>query len=30
VTYEEVKKQLNYVPKRYQKYQKLWNEKFRE
>ena len=26
--YAEVKKELNYIPKRYHKYKKLWNKQF--
>ena len=29
-TYKEVKKAVNYIPKRYYKYKKLWNKQFRE
>jgi len=27
-TYTEVEKELSYIPKRYHKYKKLWNEQF--
>ena len=29
-TYEEAKKAIGYIPKRYYKYKKLWNEQFSE
>ena len=29
-TYKEVKKVVNYIPKRYHRYKKLWNEQFGE
>ena len=28
--YKEVKKAIRYIPKRYYKYKKLWNEQFSE
>ena len=28
VTYEEAEKAIGYIPKRYYKYKKLWNEQF--
>ena len=29
-TYKEVKKAVNYIPKKYHKYKKLWNKQFGE
>ena len=29
-TYKEIKKQVGYIPKRYYKYKKLWDEQFGE
>ena len=29
-TYEETERQIGYVPKRYYKYKKLWNEQFKK
>jgi len=29
-TYKETKKQVGYIPKRYYKYKKLWDEQFGE
>ena len=28
VTYKEAKKTVNYIPKRYHRYKKLWNKQF--
>ena len=30
VTYKEAKKVINYIPKKYHKYKKLWNKQFGE